>query len=127
MLVISLAVVVLSCALRVQPDGEHVAFAAAPSLVLPGSCVSREFFHVDCPGCGLTRSFILLARGDVAGSVRVHRVGWVLALAVLLQLPYGRRACSPLGAPPGTIVSRRRAGAAPARLSGGCRPSSASC
>lgn len=45
-------------------------------------------FQRDCPGCGLTRSFIYLAHGDWRGSVAVHRFGWLLALGVVLQIPY---------------------------------------
>ncbi len=43
---------------------------------------------VGCPGCGLTRSFILLAEGNVASSFARHRIGWLLALALVAQIPY---------------------------------------
>jgi hypothetical protein len=48
----------------------------------------RSLFGASCPGCGLTRSFILLAQGDFAASFRMHHLGWLLALMVLLQFPY---------------------------------------
>lgn len=87
MLVVSVLVVVLSFVLRVRPD-ERVQVGAASWLTLPPTCASNELFHVRCPGCGLTRSFLCVARGDCAASWRYHRVGWLLALVVVLQLPY---------------------------------------
>ncbi|MBN1911354.1 MAG: DUF2752 domain-containing protein [Pirellulales bacterium] len=45
-------------------------------------------FGVSCPGCGLTRSLIHLAHGRWRESFETHRLGWFLALAVLLQFPY---------------------------------------
>lgn len=31
-------------------------------------CLFKQMTHMDCPGCGIQRSFILLIKGDVAGS-----------------------------------------------------------
>lgn len=52
---------------------------------LPAVCLSRRLFGVDCPGCGLTRSLVSLARGDLAASWSYHRLGWAVALAILIQ------------------------------------------
>jgi hypothetical protein len=87
MLWISTVIVAASYLLHADESG-HVAPAWWPNFPLPVLCGSRALFGVECPGCGLTRSFIALARGDLAGSINFHRVGWVLALAVLLQFPY---------------------------------------
>jgi hypothetical protein len=57
-------------------------------LVVPPLCASRTWFGVPCPGCGLTRSFIHLAHGRWQASWQAHRLGWLLALLVLLQIPY---------------------------------------
>lgn len=87
MLGIALAAVGLSFALDILPD-QRVALRGLPQYPLPPSCFSRTYFGVDCPGCGLTRSFILLAQGELWASVARHRLGWLLAVAVLLQIPY---------------------------------------
>jgi hypothetical protein len=57
-------------------------------VALPPVCSSRLLFGVECPGCGLTRSFVALAAGDLSASWRYHRVGWLMALAVVGQIPY---------------------------------------
>ena len=51
-------------------------------------CLSAALFGAPCPGCGLTRSFVALASGDVAESFRFHRLGWLMFLATASQIPY---------------------------------------
>ena len=80
-------VVALSFMLRVRQD-ERVEFRIWPDRPLPHTCTSRVVFGVNCPGCGLTRSFIFLAEGNLAASFGVHRLGWIVALFVLFQFPY---------------------------------------
>jgi hypothetical protein len=87
MLVVATVVVVLSFMLQIVV-GEQVAFRWLPQHPLPPSCFFRSLFDASCPGCGLTRSFILLAQGDFAASFRMHHLGWLMALVVLLQFPY---------------------------------------
>jgi hypothetical protein len=87
MLLLAVGVVVLSFALEVRPD-QRVALHRLSEYPMPETCRSRALFGVKCPGCGLTRSFIYLAQGDWNASLAVHRLGWLLALAVLLQFPY---------------------------------------
>ena len=88
MLIVAILVVVLSFALTVLPGGERVAFHGAEDYPLPHSCAARSGFGVDCPGCGLTRSFVWLAEGDVSASYASNRVGWMFAAVVLFQIPY---------------------------------------
>ena len=87
MLGISVAVIVLSFALQLNPAG-RVRASWLPFDSLPPLCGSRAFFGINCPGCGLTRSFVALAAGDASESFRLHRIGWLMALAVVLQVPY---------------------------------------
>tara|TARA_R110002072_G_scaffold13481_1_gene56736 strand:+ start:200531 stop:200971 length:441 start_codon:yes stop_codon:yes gene_type:complete len=87
MLAIYAMVIVLMFLLEVRSD-QRVEFLFLPGVPLPESCLSRGWFELDCPGCGLTRSFIYLAAGRIADSWSANRVGWLLLLAVLLQFPY---------------------------------------
>jgi hypothetical protein len=63
----------------------HVMFFG---LELPGSCMSRELFGTTCPGCGLTRSFVVLTHGQFRESLALHRLGFVLYLFFLWQIVY---------------------------------------
>jgi len=87
MLIISVLVIVLSVTLKLSPSGK-VGASWLPIPSLPPMCGSRAIFGVECPGCGLTRSFVALGNGNWAESLRMHRVGWLLAAAVILQVPY---------------------------------------
>ena len=87
MLLICCLVLAAAPLLKVLPN-ERVAVRGSDSLVLPPSCPSREIFDVNCPGCGLTRSFVYIAHGDWDSSLRVNRVGWLIMLMALFQIPY---------------------------------------
>jgi hypothetical protein len=87
MLAIAGLVVVAALLLEVE-RGTEVALAWVPQVVVPPLCMSREWFGVRCPGCGLTRSFIHLAHGRWESSWEAHRLGWLLAAVLLVQIPY---------------------------------------
>lgn len=42
-------------------------------------CAVRNFLRVDCPGCGLTRSFAALMHGRILTSIDLHPLGVVIA------------------------------------------------
>jgi hypothetical protein len=87
MLVIALIVIVLAFSMRIV-HGDRVAFRMLPSSPLPQLCMARAMFGMDCPGCGLTRSFILLSQGRWHAAYVTHPLGWLLALLIVLQVPY---------------------------------------
>jgi hypothetical protein len=87
MLLVCSACLLLALLLKVRPD-QRVEFAWAPGIPLPHTCVSRAWFGVECPGCGLTRSAIHLVHGDWRSSLAAHRLGWLLVLAALVHFPY---------------------------------------
>ena len=86
-LLLAATIAVLAWSLEVRSD-ERVAFRGFSQWPLPHSCYSRAIFGVPCPGCGLTRSFVYLARGDWQSAWREHRLGWLLAGFVAIQFPY---------------------------------------
>lgn len=47
-------------------------------------CLSRRLFHLPCPGCGLTRAFAHLAKGEWAAAFVLHPLAPVLALEAIL-------------------------------------------
>jgi hypothetical protein len=36
------------------------------------SCPSKKYLHIECPGCGLQRSFIALLNGDIQSSLHLY-------------------------------------------------------
>ncbi|MEZ6058575.1 MAG: DUF2752 domain-containing protein [Planctomycetaceae bacterium] len=88
-------VVVMACLLEVRPD-QRVQFRFGPEWALPESCASKVFWGIECPGCGLTRGFIWLTRGQPWTAWSVNQMSWFLAVAVVAQFPYRAWALSDL-------------------------------
>ena len=78
---------VLPFVLGVGP-GHHIHFKLAPDWLVPETCMSRLMFGLDCPGCGLTRSFVHLAHLRWNDAWNVHRLGLLMFVIVLIQFPY---------------------------------------
>jgi Protein of unknown function (DUF2752) len=51
-------------------------------------CTFRILTGVPCPSCGMTTSFALLVRGDVANSMRANAVGTLLAAFGMVLVPW---------------------------------------
>src|SRR3982751_3562109 len=48
------------------------------------SCMFHNLFGVDCPFCGLTRSFVSLAHGQIGRAFEFHPAGPLLFVAMLV-------------------------------------------
>lgn len=85
-LFLGVIVVALSFLLSRESDGVGV---TVPGLFrLPSLCMTQSIFGVDCPGCGLTRSFISLAGGDFWASLQANPAGLAYFLVIAGQIPY---------------------------------------
>jgi hypothetical protein len=87
MLAAASLVVVMAFVLDVRSD-QRVVVRGLTNYAVPETCFTWAWLGIKCPGCGLTRSIIFLAQGDWESSLRMHRIGWLLAVAILLQFPY---------------------------------------
>ena len=47
-------------------------------------CPIKQNFGVDCPGCGMQRSLLLLIQGDLGGALRIYPAMIGLLLMFLL-------------------------------------------
>jgi hypothetical protein len=70
---------------RIALAGSLAAMAAAVAIgqipaLMPRRplCPSVLLFHRECPGCGLTRSFAAIGRGDLGGADALNPLGPVL-------------------------------------------------
>jgi hypothetical protein len=65
---------------------------AGDQVLLPGgvnlgtTCWFRTAFQIDCPYCGMTRSFVALGHGDLAAAFRFHPAGPLLFAAMAVGL-----------------------------------------
>ncbi|MEA2599668.1 MAG: hypothetical protein QOF89_660 [Acidobacteriota bacterium] len=46
-------------------------------------CLMRRLFHLPCPGCGMTRAFAALAKGDWSAAVVLHPLAPVVAFELI--------------------------------------------
>jgi len=86
MLLIAGGVLVLS--LLLQMPGEEQVELPFVGVKLPGICAWRNMFGFDCPGCGLTRSFVCLAHGEPQRAWFYNPAGLLLFGVLLAQFPY---------------------------------------
>lgn len=84
-LVGSLSVLLLASVLTIGP--ERRVYLPGIILPLPESCAMYSQFGLDCPGCGLTRSFIHFADGNLSAGIRLNPAGIVIFLYVVSQIP----------------------------------------
>ena len=52
------------------------------------SCPLRRIAGLPCPSCGMTRAFVRVTHGDLAGALKVSPLGLVLALTAALLTAY---------------------------------------
>jgi hypothetical protein len=92
---LALVAVVLVLAAATPPldrgGAANAPFAGFVARHLGGSvCPYRHLTGIECPGCGLTRSFVQLAHGNVGMAVRLNPLGPVLfALLVAHAIDLG--------------------------------------
>ncbi|MFO0941652.1 MAG: DUF2752 domain-containing protein [Pirellulales bacterium] len=67
-------------------DGRQVAVRGI-NWILPETCATYRMFGVNCPGCGLTRSFVAISDGRVSDAWQLNPVGIFIYLFVLNQIP----------------------------------------
>jgi len=90
--VLALAVGAIALSLIVQPGTSSGLELSVPGLAtrvpLPDACLSQRALGVSCPGCGLGRSFVAVARWDFTQAVRFNPLGPILYFICVLQIPY---------------------------------------
>jgi hypothetical protein len=106
MLILAALVLIAAIVLDVR-DGTQVLLPIV-RLPLPEVCAWHRLTGLNCPGCGLTRSFIALADGDMRSAWSFNPAGMLFFAALLAQFPYrlaqlarlqaGRPAWRPAGA-----------------------------
>ncbi len=88
--------------------GAAILHVWVPSSGPEGSiCFSRRVLNLPCPGCGLTRAFAHLAKGEWAAALADHPLAPVLAVEFLLiWLAWGRAALRGFSLPQPAWVER---------------------
>ncbi len=84
---ISVVLIVFLVARLLRPDTGQTLVISGLGVTLPELCSFRRLLGVDCPGCGLTRCFVLAARFRLADAWAMHPIGTLLALYLAATIP----------------------------------------
>ena len=87
MLIFATVIVLIAPWLHIRAD-QRLELFLLPDIPFPHSCLSKSWFGVRCPGCGLTRSLISFSQLHFSESLRYHQLGWLFAVSILLQIPF---------------------------------------
>jgi hypothetical protein len=85
---LALACAVIIASFTLSVGGSQKVTLPGIGLSLPSICQFRNITGIDCPGCGLSRGFIHLAHGDLAGAWRFNPAAALVFAFVVVQIPY---------------------------------------
>ena len=83
----SLACILLAANMRVG-DNRRV-YLRGFEQPIPETCWSYGRLGLDCPGCGLTRTFVHLTHAEFTQAWQLNPVGWLVFLFAMAQIPCG--------------------------------------
>ena len=83
-----LAILIVSLSFLLSRESDGVGVSVPGVFRLPSICMTKNVFGLDCPGCGLTRSFISLVGGDLWASLQANPAGFAYFLLIVGQIPY---------------------------------------
>jgi hypothetical protein len=85
---LALSVVVFGLSLLLRVDARGDVTLPLVDLPLPPSCSFRLLTGHNCAGCGLTRCFVCLVRGEVTRAWNFNPAGLLVFALVMAQIPY---------------------------------------
>lgn len=77
LLLICGAILFLSSALGINANGQ-VYLPPFEQFGLPAMCATKVLFHLDCAGCGITRSLVSIGHGNWRAGLAFHPAGLAL-------------------------------------------------
>ena len=83
-----ICVLVMSLAFLMEREGESVVYFPFSSVAMPEVCHLKRELGVDCPGCGLTRAFLSIARFDFKSALHLNPASFFVFALVAVQIPW---------------------------------------
>ncbi|QDV24990.1 hypothetical protein Q31a_33120 [Aureliella helgolandensis] len=78
---------ILVTAALLSVGAERDVLLPGAAIVVPETCMMHARFGLDCPGCGLTRSFIHLMHGNFSAAWQLSPAGILVFAYTWLQIP----------------------------------------
>lgn len=73
----------------VLPIGLAASLIILSNIILGKVCIMRMLFGIPCPGCGITRAFILLSQGKIKEATIMHPF-WIAIVVLLIAFLINR-------------------------------------
>lgn len=83
-----MAASVLLMSVLMTSEGEKSVFLPGFRSALPDTCTSRRVFGIDCPGCGMTRAFISISKGQFTQAWQFNPASFAVYLFIAVQIPW---------------------------------------
>jgi len=83
-----MALAIIVCSFVMTSEGKTIVRVPGVAMQMPETCMSRRMWGMDCPGCGLTRSFISMSHVQFSRAVSFNPAGPIVYLFVLVQIPW---------------------------------------
>ncbi len=79
---------IIAAALIITPAKTEISYLKIGSIPLPDTCIFHNLTGLPCPGCGLSRSIVAAAHGEIINSFSHHRLGLLTLVYILLQFVF---------------------------------------
>ncbi len=79
---------VLTLSMVLSTSGQTKVLIPLLGIPMPELCTWNRLTGWDCPGCGLTRSFVCVGHGQLLRAFTFNPVGPILFLLMTAQIPY---------------------------------------
>ena len=86
-LIFAISIILLSLILKPSNPNQEDDRLSLFGFKTPTICLHKLIYKKPCAGCGLTRSFVCFAHGNIEASLEYHKLGIPLFLLVLFQIP----------------------------------------
>ena len=71
-----------------RSEGQSQVFLPGTQSAMPEICSFKRILRIQCPGCGLTRAFISISRGDLARAWSFNPASFLVYLLIAFQIPW---------------------------------------
>ncbi len=88
LIILILCSAILGGAFILKPSTSEAPHLHVGGITLPNVCIFLRTTGLPCPGCGLTRSIVAAAHGNLALSLSYHRLGLLLLIYIILQFMF---------------------------------------
>lgn len=76
---------IIAAALILTPTKTENPYLKIGRITLPDTCIFHNLTGLPCPGCGLSRSIVAAAHGEIISSFSLHRLGLLTLAYIMLQ------------------------------------------